>query len=1224
VPAAAGPNARKRIGGSPTPDAQATLLRLGQPRSGLVASSPIRIHSRPFVVSFLSIIALLWPQEITAQTRSDSTTSVPPPIVLTVEGTNVWIQRSGSNTWDSAYPRQILRTKDRGRTGSDSRTSVRLSDLSVLRIGWHSEFEIQPLPEPDVEAEFSLLRGLMRLLNRDRPGKHRFVTPTATAATRGTEFVLKVEEGSGRTTLTVFEGEAELSNAQGAVRLASGEQGIAEAGLAPTKTAVIETTAIVQWCLYYPGVLDLSELPLTPAQETALASSLAEYRNGDLLRALSAYPTGRAPASDSERIYFAALLLAVGQVERSESLLAALDESEPTARVRRLADSLRFLVDAVNLHTRLSTINYQLSTPLSTELLAESYYQQSRYQLAAALAFARQCVKQSPQFAFGWARVAELEFSHGNIKPALAALDESLRLAPRNAQALALRGFLFSAQNRIRDAISAFDDAIAIDGGLGNAWLGRGLCHIRQGRVNEGRFDLQVAASLEPQRSALRSYLGKAFSSARDVQHAEKELRLAEELDPNDPTPRLYSALLLRDLNRINEAVRDLERSQTLNDNRRVYRSRLLLDQDRSVRGANLAAVYHDAGMNDVSVREAARAVNADYANYSAHLFLANSFNELRDPNQIDLRYETAWFSEYLVANLLAPVGAGTLSQTVSQQEYSKLFVRDRLGLSSSTDFFSHGEWFQRAAQFGTYGNSSYALEMFYHSDNGHRPNDDVEQRATVLNLKHQITPRDSIYFRASFYDADSGDVIPYYSQAEANPGLRTRERHEPWVLAGYHHEWSPGHHTLALVGRFQGAFDVDNPAHRALYFNRGAGGPVVVAAPIIYDQEYRSELEFYSGEIQQIWQHGDHTVVAGGRFQFGEFETRTTLTNGVIPNVGPLGFDINQSASANFLRVSAYAYEQWQMFPALLLVGGISYDRLTFPENYRYAPISAREETRDQLSPKAGLIWTPTKNATVRAAYTRGLGGVSLDQSARLEPSQVAGFNQAFRSLIPESVAGANAAATFDAWSASFELKLRPGTFIGISGEILSSEVDRTVGVVDAVASPIPGSPFSASGTRQQLDFRERSLTVALNQLLGHEWSLGARYRLSHAELDDLFPEVPASAITAGGFQRQQNLEATLQQLHLFALFNHPSGFFARAGAIWTAQSNSGYTTDRPGDNFWQFNLEAGWRFARRRAELRLGLLNLTDQDYQLNPLNLTQELPRERTLAVSLRLNF
>jgi outer membrane receptor protein involved in Fe transport len=51
---------------------------------------------------------------------------------------------------------------------------------------------------------------------------------------------------------------------------------------------------------------------------------------------------------------------------------------------------------------------------------------------------------------------------------------------------------------------------------------------------------------------------------------------------------------------------------------------------------------------------------------------------------------------------------------------------------------------------------------------------------------------------------------------------------------------------------------------------------------------------------------------------------------------------------------------------------------------------------------------------------------------------------------------------------------------------------------------------------------------------------------------------------------------------------------------------------------------VEAGYRFARRRVEVRLALLNITDQDYRLNPLNLTTELPRDRTLAASVRFSF
>jgi outer membrane receptor protein involved in Fe transport len=312
--------------------------------------------------------------------------------------------------------------------------------------------------------------------------------------------------------------------------------------------------------------------------------------------------------------------------------------------------------------------------------------------------------------------------------------------------------------------------------------------------------------------------------------------------------------------------------------------------------------------------------------------------------------------------------------------------------------------------------------------------------------------------------------------------------------------------------------------------------------------------------------------------------------------------------------------YDHWQIHPAFLFAAGMSYDMIDHPDNYRYAPVTEGQSTDDQISPKAGFIWTPTPSSTLRGAWFRALGGVTLDQSIRLEPSQVAGFNQAYRSLIPEAVAGANAAPTFETWAVSLEQKFGRGTFVAVSGELSLSEVRRTVGAVDFDGT----TGFSGSGTRERLDYGERELALTLNQLLGDEWAVGAGYRISHAELDDEFPDIPASAAQVGGFQRSRSHEATLHQANLFALYNHHSGFFARSGAIWTSQSNHGYTPDRPGDDFWQFNVEAGWRFAQRRAEVRVGLLNLTDQDYRLNPLNLTQDLPRERTLAVSAQFNF
>src|SRR5205823_10241332 len=159
----------------------------------------------------------------------------------------------------------------------------------------------------------------------------------------------------------------------------------------------------------------------------------------------------------------------------------------------------------------------------SSRWLAESYRLQSESDLDGALKAARRAVELSPEFGFGWARMAELEFSFGRTGATQDALAHALRLSPRNAQAIALHGFVLAAKNRIDDALATFNEAIAADGSLGNAWLGRGLCRIRRGQNEQGRYDLLVAASLEPQRSLLRSYLGKAFAHNEEDSHALKE-----------------------------------------------------------------------------------------------------------------------------------------------------------------------------------------------------------------------------------------------------------------------------------------------------------------------------------------------------------------------------------------------------------------------------------------------------------------------------------------------------------------------------------------------------------------------------------------------------------------------------------------------------------------------------------------------------------------------------
>jgi tetratricopeptide (TPR) repeat protein len=1196
-------------------------------------------------------------------------------------------QRPGAG-WQSATIGMGLVIRDRVRTGVKSRAVLALTDRTLGRMDERTFAEIG-------SSSIKIFEGGLYAYSRERSPGMGIDTPSANGIFRGTQVVVRVT-AAGKTLLSVLEGEVDLSNAHGRVTLRTGEQGEAEIGKAPRKTAVIAATNLLQWALYYPGVLDPGALGLSKAEEASVAASLAAYRVGDLLGALEKYPKNYRPDSAAARLYQAGVVLAVGRVDEARRELAGVRSDAPGRR------ALEEMIAAVNFLER------DISKTPSTagEWLARSYYLQSRDEIpgriAKALDAARRAAALAPDFGYAAVRVAELEFSQGRIEPALKELARNPRPSARNAQAHALRGFLLSAQNRIDAARAEFQTAIDLDGALGNAWLGRGLCDIRQGRDAAGRLDLQTAATVEPNRSILHSYAGKAFGEIGDNKSANKDLAWARELDPNDPTPLLYSAIQRKRENRYNEAVADLEKSVVLNENRRLYRSEFLLDQDLAIRNANLATIYRNNGMIEQSVREAVRAVNNDYSSAPAHLFLANSYDTLRDPARILLRYETAWSNELLLSQLLAPVGGGSLSQFVSQQEYSKLFERDGLGISSLTEYRSSGDILQIASQYGTVGNLSYAFDALYRYGRGTRPNNYLSQYEGYGTFKLQLSPQDSLFFETVFQDQRNGDISQKYDARNINPAelsFSNRERQDPGqILLGWHREWNPANHTLVLLGRLadrqqisieQNGFtfltrglntivppgfpfdDVDSQGHpgdrlfTALKEYLGQGILQVLDARS-FDGDLATSFETYTAELQHIAKLGPNTAVIGGRYQEGRFNTKLALSNynnGSSDEELPLfeASPLRQEVSVRFQRASLYLYDTLQVARWLSLSGGITYDSLHYPDNVLYAPVNSGQRAKQRLSPKAGIIVQPWKGAVIRGACAQALSGASFEESTRLEPTQVAGFLQAARSLAPETLLGTTFGNDYRFYGLSFEQKLPSRTYIGADYNVRFQESKRGVGVFDALSYNGRVRAYLPSSLAENNSYREDILTASVNQLLGERWSVGAAYRYTRSTLRQSYPAYTSAlaASTPGDFtaleptnfetfanKAWRKQEAVLQELSLFALYNHPSGFFGRAEANWYRQQNDDFRIEAsplktdpvriadyrfrtvnsglPGADLWQFNVIGGYRFHRNQCELSCGLLNITNTDYHLNPVNPYVEVPRSRTFVARLKFTF
>ena len=1197
--------------------------------------------------------------------------------------------------WTKADKGATFQPLDKVRTGELSRAVVRLSDKSELRLDELTEAEIEPGKAVEVKS------GGGYFFSREKAEQLQIRTPAVNGALRGTQIIVRVAKG-GRTTMTLLEGELALSNKAGSLTLRSGEQAEIVPGGAPRKTAVIEAKDVanlVQWALYYPAVIPPNEFGLSEAQQRALGASFESYKQGDLLGALRTLPRNAPP------LYRAAVLLSVGRVDKARAALRSVSATNPGR------SALEQVIASVKREPWSNAGRKKIDTDAgpepygwtSAEWIAESYWQQSQSNLEAALAAAKKAArdykisKPTPVSGFAKARLAELQFSFGRTADAKDAVEKALQITPRNAQAHALRGFLLSAENKISDARAAFEQAIAIDPALGNAWLGRGLTSLRKGDREAGRRDLHTAAVLEPTRSLFHSYLGKAFSneaaSWRNLfggtdeleSLANKDLNRAAELDPDDPTPPLYRAIQRKQENRYNESVSDLERSLALNDNRRIYRSKFLLDQDKGVRSSNLASIYQNNGMTEVAVREAVRAVNADYGSAAAHLFLANSYDNLRDPRRVLLRYEAPWFNEQLLANLLSPVGGGPLSQFVSAQEYSKMFEADGLGLNFVSEYRSNGELRMTGSQYGTFGNLSYALDADYQYDDGDRVNDDLSRFEAYATFKLQLAPTDSILFQTKYQDLRTGDArqaFDHYALRDVPTSTsRFRELQDPaFILAGWHHEWSPGNHTLLLgswlrnsqtftadqTSQLQvlrdiggllppnadpGAFPDDATLRRDGLKARGNvlgaisplvghgrvgaqnifGSPVAAVTSDRFDFRRTSEFEIFSADLQQILTVDKHTLILGARIQSGEFDTtqRLSLSDPATATSGLFNIPAaDQHSIVDFNRLTLYAYEHWKLTNWLTVHAGVTYDDMEYPENFRNPPVSDRQTSLDRVSPKVGFTLSPSPLFTMRGVYTEFVSGVSFDESIRLEPTQMAGFAQAFRSTISEDVLGSIEGARYKVKGISIESKLPTRTYLGAEWTQVEQRLDRSIGVFDILNDPANPAFIGAlpSQTDERIAYKENALSLTVNQLAGENWSFGARYRYVKSELDSHLADISPANFPGG----VRALEATLHEATIFANWNHHSGFFARADATYYDQENKGYAPGvlsadgATGDQFWMLNAFAGYRFMQNRAELSVGVLNITDTDYRINSLNPILDLPRDRTLAVRCRFSF
>lgn len=787
--------------------------------------------------------------------------------IVSIQG-SVEIKRKQETEWKPASSGQTVAVADMLKVGPHSRAALLLRDQAVIRLDQNTMVTFKE-SKKESGTLLELLQGALHFFSTD-PARLKVITPFVNAAIEGTEFVIRVARE--QTELSVLEGKIRADNEYGTMLIKQGQSAVAGRQQSPELRLVLKPRDAVHWTLYYPPVIDSAAFGSERAIPSAVRLTIQEafqafMATGDANGALEIL---EGIAEHQRGIPFllcrSSIFLAVGAVEEArEDLRRILTVNPGEANALALQAVIALVQDDKSRALELADQAVQANPDSAAALMALSYVKQADFKFDQAMEIIRSLVKKYPHQALAWARMSDLELGQGRLQQALQAADRAVALNPNLSMIQTVLGFAYLTMTQIDPSEAAFQKAIRINPVDPLARLGLGLAEIRRGNLPAGREHLEIAVALDPLNSLLRSYLGKAYYEEKREHKAGDQLRIAKQLDPNDPTPWFYDAILKQSINRPIEALHDLQESIARNDNRAVYRSHLLLDQDLAARSASLARIYSDAGFEQLALVEGWRSLNTDPTNFSAHRFLADSYSALP-------RHEIARVSELLQAQLLQPININPLQPQLAESdlsvfrgagpasagfsEYSSLFTQNGASLQASTIFGENSTFGDEVVVSGIRDNVSFSLGQYYYRTDGFRENNDLTRKLYNAFLQAGLSPQTSVQAEYRFNEQDNGDLSLLFDSDFYSQNQRQEQRTDFFRL-GLHHAFTPRTHFLGSV----------------VYRNLDADAT---------DQERRLHLglegqaDGWQGETQLQYHGAKADWIAGG----GYFDGSNTTTN--------------------------------------------------------------------------------------------------------------------------------------------------------------------------------------------------------------------------------------------------------------------------------------------------------------------------------------------------------
>lgn len=1051
----------------------------------------------------------------------------------------------------SAAVGEHLHVGDSVRTGENGKAALLIADETMIQLnhnslftlkrtafsaGWLKKAALRENGGAEHRSVYELESGQMWLRNKNKEIDIEIQTPLVTAGIRGTELDIRFES-KDIAYLSVLEGRVSARNAIHDTSVSAMEQVIARLGQPLEKRILLSPEDTVQWVLHLPPVVSESlgvfaaatdsaaiHSPYDRRMEMAHAALMAnDFKQAEKTLATLTAEGTQAPAA---WILYAQSLLTVGK--KREALTAAQKGADLSAR----------------------------SVPA---LLTLSYAHQALFQLEEALALAEEAARIAPDNMAARLACARL----------LLALDESeaayAQLSGLSHQDSApvqnLRGFILFSQQKTQKAIACFDRAVALDPGLSEPYLGLALARMRLGEKEAAAEAIARAMLLEPRRSLFLCYWGKMLHEMGRPHKALEILEQATSLDPSDPTPWLYRAHILNDLNLSGEALAAYNEAMSRNDNRAVYRSRSLLDKDLAVKNISMANVFWKMGLGDWGAYKAWRSVKMDYANSAAHDFWAWVLHYTSGDTGF------ADTSEWLKAFLFKPANANTFN---TFNDYTIFYEQPDIGGSVSAIAGNH-DW--REGSLILHGaaprlNLSYQLDVSGYTRDQWRGGLLKEGSLVRPSLKWDITPRDHLSLKAQLEAVDYGDTDHMTQYGVPSDPENESEKDLGQIDIGYYKRIS-SRADLVVHARRRYENQVKIRKHQRFFYQANA-----------FDSypDIRLEEPYTIFQFLQLVRLAGHQIMLGGFQYWSDRDYDITIDTYLDYGGVPLPVASESSRSHKTRRQQSYYLQDiWHIGDSLMLESALYYDEI---DNVNSA--EDVEWTDRSWNPRIGLLFSPTPSDTFTIAYFRHLD--PLQSVARIDPVDVVGA----------PLASFSEGALFKEFAAGWTHEWSTGIVIARCFD-LTLDYDY-------------GTRTAAGGRRSaNIENNYQGVEASFNQLLWRRIGLNLGYILLDVTKDESNPRNEGEG---------NILYGRLSYLH-------PTGFYAGIlqQCFLTRYDNR---PDKDKDDFNNTTVYLGYELPKKRGDLRFTVINVFDEHFDGVYLSDISSVFPDTTAWVQMRLFF